>query len=77
MHHQGLDNCVFTIDSDKEPQVIPASSSQSDLNSTGSQSILTSSQTNFRFTNLENEEEGRIPTPTSMVSCLLFLRNFL
>lgn len=64
MHRQGLDNCVFTIDSDKD--ILPASS-HSDLNSTGSQSNLTSSQTNFRFTNLENEDEGRMPTPTSMV----------
>lgn len=67
MNHQGLDNCVFTIDN-TEKDNIPASSSHSDLNSTGSQSVLTSSQTNFRFTNLENEEEGRMPTPTSMVS---------
>lgn len=63
-----MDNCVFIIDSDKE---IAASSSHSDVNSTGSQSILTSSHTNFRFTNLENEDEGRIPTPTSMVSSLV------
>lgn len=57
-------NSIFINEVDRIEVV---NSSQSDLNSTGSQSFLTDSQTNFRFTRAESPDGSRVGTPSIMV----------
>ncbi|CAD7091086.1 unnamed protein product [Hermetia illucens] len=64
MSHQGHVNAVFNADLDR---IEVAHSSTSDLHSTGSQSFLTDSHTNFRFTRAESPDGSRVGTPSNMV----------